>query len=672
MKALKTISGLALALGAAAVQAQIVVEVKDDSGRLLPDARVTLIGPERTTNRGSVATSDRRGIASFNQSQSGRYFVVATKSNYQVQYRDFNLSSGRPTNVELRLGTNTSSPKVLFVVRNTMNEPVNNALINVSAINNGRTNYSERTRNGLASIQIANDRNARYTARIEHNDYEASSTNVQISDRGDTLSLIRLEARTVADRTVVVRAVESGNRNPISRARVTFETGNRNDTRSATTDSNGSVSVRLNQRAVYNVTIENDSFQTYTDRIDLSRANDNSNVNKQYELRRTNGNGGGSGNQRSDVVRLVKIIVRGRNLDRREIPLRNANVTLSNGASGRTDSDGNVVFLVDALNRSSVTGHVDPEGAYQSASFGSVSTRGNVTLDSQTLNRNTWLRPYQNHDLRRSVPSNIADQWSRAFGSTNVNQTTITVNIGNGPGPGPGPGREDPKLSGDIRLSSGRVKLGDTVTADIGAFYKDSTANRASANVSVRVTGPSGRVVASDDYRADMVLNTYSRKKFEIRTSESGTHTVKVTVTSNGMKTWSDQKTFSVDRRPGDQSPAVDGTYSGNANVITLEGANRSHSLTIRLRGSSRNGTMDVDGSLGPGQFEGFHISFDGTFDVNRKTLDATGRVNDDTNKRWDVRLTGSMNNAGRLILDLSIRSNDNRYNRKVRFELSK
>lgn len=670
MKALKTISGLALALGAAAVQAQVVVEVKDDSGRLLPDARVTLIGPERTTNRGSVATSDRRGIASFNQSQSGRYFVVATKNNYQVQYRDFNVSNGRPTNVELRLGTNTSSPKVLFVVRNTMNEPVNNALINVSAVNNGRTNYSERTRNGLASIQIANDRNARYTARIEHNDYEARSTNVQISDRGDTLSLIQLEARTVADRTVVVRAVESGNRNPISRARVTFETGNRNDTRSATTDSNGSVSVRLNQRAIYNVTIENDSFQTYTDRIDLSRPNDNSNVNKQYELRRTNGNG--NGNQRSDVVRLVKIVVRGRNLDRREIPLRNANVTLSNGASGRTDSNGNVVFLVDALNRSSITGHVDPDGAYQRASFGSVSTRGNVTLDSQTLSRNTWLRPYQNYDLRRSVPSNIADQWSRAFGSTNVNQTTITVNIGNGPGPGPGPGREDPKLSGDIRLSSGRVKLGDTVTADIGAFYKDTTANRASANVSVRVTGPSGRVVASDDYRADMVLNTYSRKKFEIRTSESGTHTVKVTVTSNGMKTWSDQKTFSVDRRSGDQNPAVDGTYSGNGNVITLEGANRSHSLTIRLRRSSRNGTMDVDGSLGPGQFEGFHISFDGTFDVNRKTLDATGRVNDDTNKRWDVRLTGSMNNAGRLILDLSIRSNDNRYNRKVRFELSK
>lgn len=497
----------------------IVVEVKDNSGRLISDARVTLIGPERSEFRTYVAKSDRLGYATFRTARSGRYVAVATKNDFQVQQREFNVVDGRTANVELRLSQNTSEKILVCVRSDDTNEPINGASVRVDS--NGRPqNFTTRS-GGFTTIPTQVNPNSRYNIEVSHPDYEVASNSVRSSTRNDQFVVFNLRRRT-GDRAVVIRTIDSTSRSPISRARVKFESMDRQETRTATTDSNGTVSVRLSRRALYKITIEESSHQTMTDRIDLQRP-ESSTFNKTYELRR-DGNGG--------------------------------------------------------------------------------EVRGQARLD------------------------------------------------------------------GNIRLTKGRFKSGEVATADIGVYYSEGPSDRMSANISVKVYGPSGRVVASDNYRQDLDINGTKRKSLDIRTSEPGTYSIRVTATGNNMRTWNGEKTFSVDREQAGPEIA-EGIYNGKIDLITLTGPTRSHTISMKV--SRKSGSYyDVVGNLGPGRFEGFHIQFKGTYDVSRRSLSATGELVDKTDKRWDIKVTGGLNSAGRMEVELTIRATDNTYNRRAKTQMTK
>lgn len=519
----KTLSLFGLGLLSAANFAQsgsgVYVNVKDASGRLLSDVRLTLMAPSGEPYRAYTANSDRLGAANFRPSQTGRFTLVATKDNYQVQVKDINVSYNRPVSVELRM-TQSSSRKILVAVRSQdTNDSINDAKVLVQTGGSRDQQYSVRS--GFVTIPVSSS--GRYTIHVSHPDFDPGTAIVQTRSQGDQFSIVTLR-RNSQQRTVVVKAIESGSRTPISRARVTFESGS--DRRTSTTDSNGNVSVKLNQRTTYRVTIESNGHQTYTDQIDLQRP-DTSILNRTYQLRRGEGNGGpGNGNQR---------------------------------------------------------------GA---------------------------------------------------------------------------------KLNGDIRMKTGRVKAGEIATADIGVFYTDSQIERMTASVSVKVTDPNGRTVATSDYRQDLDLNGTSRRLVDIRTTVPGAYYVRVTATGNSMQTWTSEKKFDVDR--GQAGPVKsEGIYGGTIDLINLSGEKRAHTVSIKI--SKKNGNLyDVVGSLGPGRFEGFHIEFKGTYDVSRKNLDTVGNVVDEDGKRWDVRMTGTINQAGRLAVKISLRARDNSYNRTATAEFFK
>jgi len=516
---------LLASVGFAQSNPNVVVEVKDNNGRVITDARVTLVGPEKSEFRTYVGRSDRQGYATFRTNRSGRYVVIATKSDYQVQQRDINVVDGRTTNVEFRMGQNNSEKILVLVRSDDQNQGINGATASVRIDNEGRTQTFSTRSGGFTTIPISSSPSSRYNIQITHPDYDNANSTVRSSDRTDQFVVFNLKRRA-SDRAVVIRAIDSDSRSPISRAKVTFETNDRDDTRTATTDSNGTVSIRLGRRAVYNVTIESSSYRTVTERIDLQRPDTNT-FNRTYELRRGNNNGGG----------------------------------------------------------------------------GPINSRG-------------------------------------------------------------------AKLNGDIRFKKGRFKSGEVATADVGVYYTEGQIERMSANVSVKVYGPSGRVAASDDYRQDLDINGTKRKGLDIRTSEAGTYTVRVTASGNGLRTWTADKTFTVDREQAGPEIA-EGIYNGTIDLITLVGPSRSHTISMKV--SKKNGGLyDVVGNLGPGRFEGFHIQFKGTYDVNRRSLSAVGELVDKTDKRWDIKVTGGLNNAGRMELELSIRALDNSYNRRAKTQMNK
>ncbi|MBI1334628.1 MAG: hypothetical protein GC165_17295 [Armatimonadetes bacterium] len=509
----------AFLLGAVAANAQsdIVMTVKDSAGRAITGAAIVLIGPEKSPFFVNAAVTNRDGNAVVAKVRGGKYIVVATKDDFAYQMKEVTLSSNRPTQIDFRLGPNKSEKILVFARTDDTNEPIRGAQAEITLGNATVAKRYLSGSNGLAIIPIDNAPNARTSVSVSANGFETYTAGVITNFRRDTVAVFNLK-RTTLERMVMVRTMDSSGRNPISRARVTFEADDRSESKTVTTDSSGNASVRLTKKAVYTVTVDGGGQSRVTEKLDL-RNSSSSVIDKTYRLRGTTGN---------------------------------------------------------------------PSGT--------------------------------NFDM---------------------------------------------KLSGDIRMKGGKIKMDETVSADIGVYYTGGRNETMPASVSVRVLGPSGRVVASDSYRLNLEINGTTRKSLDIRTNEAGVYTIEVTATGNGMKDWSATKKFTVDRERADLNAKIDGTYAGTIDVVNLAGDKVAHTASIKLS-NSRSNLMDVSGYLAPGRNEGFHITFKGTYDRARQSLSAVGELVDKSNRRWDIRLTGKVDSAGRLDLSLSIREIGGNYNRRA------
>lgn len=235
------------------------------------------------------------------------------------------------------------------------------------------------------------------------------------------------------------------------------------------------------------------------------------------------------------------------------------------------------------------------------------------------------------------------------------------------------------QLDGMIRTSNkDREEVGGLVTINVGLMYSGGQALNTRGREVVTITRPDGSTILNESTSVDLRLNEYANRSYDIRPDREGTYTVSVRADGEDSTHWTGRYTFVVHRRSqgnndraGADLSMTPGDYLGNADIEMDNREIRSHQISITLIDGARD-RDNVKGWMSPRQSDGFSITFKGTFDYHNGVLDATGTLNDRTDKRWDIRLTGRPDRNGRCNARLVIRATDNSYNRSFNFILAK
>ncbi len=234
-------------------------------------------------------------------------------------------------------------------------------------------------------------------------------------------------------------------------------------------------------------------------------------------------------------------------------------------------------------------------------------------------------------------------------------------------------------LDGMIRTSNkDREEVGGLVTINVGLLYAGGRADPTRGHSVVTIKRPDGSTILDQSSNIDLPLNEYANRNYDIRPNMAGTYTVSVRAEGEDRSSWNGRYSFVVHPRSrgnGDRSDSDEnvtrGDFVGNADIETDDRLIESHILSITLSDGNRNND-NVKGWLAPRRGDGFHMSFKGSYDYNRGRLDAVGTMVDRTDKRWDIRLTGSPDRNGRIQARLSVRATDNSYDKTFSFTISK
>jgi hypothetical protein len=231
------------------------------------------------------------------------------------------------------------------------------------------------------------------------------------------------------------------------------------------------------------------------------------------------------------------------------------------------------------------------------------------------------------------------------------------------------------KLDGLIRLTNkDRNEAGDMVPVYVGLLMSDTQNLRGQGSANIEVLAPNGSRVYSKSQSVELLLNEYASSTHDVRTTIPGVYTVVVSATGQDSNRWDGKFTFNVQPRSGNRANPDHqfgrGDYLGMADIETDNRSITSHELSVTLTRGVKN-SDDVKGWLEPRRGSGFRISFKGTYDLNLSSLKAIGTMDDRSDKRWEILLTGSPDRNGKISARLSIRALDNSYNRTFNFTMA-
>ena len=234
-------------------------------------------------------------------------------------------------------------------------------------------------------------------------------------------------------------------------------------------------------------------------------------------------------------------------------------------------------------------------------------------------------------------------------------------------------------LDGMIRTTNkDREEVGGLVTVNVGLLYAGGRADMTRGHSVVTITRPDGSTILEQSANVDMYLNEYASRNYEIRPNMVGTYNVSVRADGEENSHWTGRYSFVVHQRSrgnNDRSDSdlglTDGDFLGNGDIEMDNREIASHILSITLTDRNRQ-NENIKGWLAPRRGEGFHITFKGSYDYSRGRLDAVGTMADRSDKRWDIRLTGSPDRNGKIDARLSIRAIDDSYNKTFSFTIAK
>ena len=243
------------------------------------------------------------------------------------------------------------------------------------------------------------------------------------------------------------------------------------------------------------------------------------------------------------------------------------------------------------------------------------------------------------------------------------------------------PSRHYGKLDGMIRMSNkNRIQSGDLATVNVGLLMSETRNERGTCISTVNITAPNGSGISSDAKNVALSLNEYTTTQYDVHTSMPGTYTVSVSaimVSSSGVQDsrWDGRFTFNVqpsNGRGSDSNTVVTrGDYVGAADLETDNRSISSHTMSLTISGGNRNSDR-IKGWLAPKRGSGFHIEFEGTYDLTSGRVDGTGTMLDRSDKRWDIRVSGSPDRDGRIRIRLDVKDRDGSYNKTFSYLLTR
>lgn len=327
---------------------------------------------------------------------------------------------------------------------------------------------------------------------------------------------------------------------------------------SGNTDGQGRIAIVITKGDTFDLTLSRGGYKSVSDAVTISDAGEPDTLS--YELEPTG---------LHTLHRMLRVVVSGMDAAGRVVRVKGATVDVSTGQSGVTDAGGNVSILHrEAPGETLRVAVTPPPGSEWKPGADGVLIRANGTLFDEDKIEDAAFKAYLKRERQRilkeaprdsDIPGRIADalgnswgkaftqpfadEFARAFGPHAVDEIAIRLD------------RIAATLEGSVVLNKGAVKVGETVRAAVGLFWRDGAMSELTVQEIVELFGPGGglvtnnislRVLKQDPALRGLKPAVYDRHELDIVCAKTGTYTVKATVTGPDGLTWTDQASFVV------------------------------------------------------------------------------------------------------------------------------
>ncbi len=329
---------------AAAADCTISVKTVEAFGRPVPDADLTLSGPEGVGGVASVikitGKTNNNGIHDFNVKRAGTYTITASKFPYRTESKKIVVNqTDKTANVEIEMRAEIAR-FLIHAMDDETNEGIAGATIVTERADGLKDNMftdSEGRAYVLIKVGNVNSGQTNYSITVSHRDYETLSRNVTISPTQikDHFVPFRMSKKTGL-KTVIVECLEDGTRAPIMGATITLD-GGQNRYFAGTTDGRGRYIFRVPGGSIYKIIVTSSLYESVNDTADFVGADSPTVIPKTFVLQRKDDG--------KEVRRALLVKVRYQDKAGNFKPISGATITGVGLSTFTTDANGNCVMF---------------------------------------------------------------------------------------------------------------------------------------------------------------------------------------------------------------------------------------------------------------------------------------------------------------------------------------
>lgn len=368
---------------------------------------------------------------------------------------------------------------------------------------------------------------------------------------------VKLNRKVGSGIKVHVLVFEKGSRQPLMDAKVRMAPTEFKATQgfNGSTDGDGRAILTAPKPNTYQIVVSRSNYTTITDTVEVT------NYEKHefsYELASRFGTGG-------KMHRMLRLKVRGKDANGKSVPIKGAAVTLSTGQSGVTDDQGNFCTIHTEAPGESLLATVTPKsGSGFKSKSDSVIVKANGTLFDEYKIQDAALNEYLRQERIKMTKERpgcltfganmeriwealgnswgkdftapIAAEIERAFGPQAVDNIVMMLD------------RSAAMIDGDVIPKKGAVKINENNRVEVALLYGDDEGPDLQVHEKVELFGPSGKLITNNVANRTLKGAEYNRRYFDIVCHESGTYTVKSTVTGPNGLMWTDKASFVVQK----------------------------------------------------------------------------------------------------------------------------
>jgi hypothetical protein len=522
-----------------------VISEMGDNSKPVQGATVSVSGSDSATQ-----TTGADGSTTFKLAHRGAYKITVSHPNFpSVSRATFLASPDKPVEENFALKAEQSTMTIAVRVTNEKGDPVEGA----SAFIEGPDSKTvlQTDPNGVATFRIANNerRNSEskaFIVKVSKSGYESGSGSVvpQPGGQDQAYSVAVVLKRKIGTYQVSVEVYEKGTRAPVMDAQVSIRSRDLG-VENASGSTNGAGKVVLapgyGANGTYTVTVTRKGYKSIQDSLPVNK--NQRAYHLSYEL---------APDQHAKLyMRLFAVQVLGRTPKGNTVPVKNAVVTTSFGASGATDVNGRFAVLHAIPSGESINVTVvPPEHKYKKGSGSTiVGTRG-VPLDAdafQSAQFKAWEKQERARLMKESpgevdVFERVSDAlgrsasypvtqlfmkaWNDTWGTRQaVDNVTVTCE----------PGSDAARIDGNMVPDKGRVGYDELVNVALPLTYTGGNSPTVTASETIQVIKPDGTVFKTYPKQRTLKLDVPDRPTMDFSFKSAGTWTIRQTVHAQGL-----------------------------------------------------------------------------------------------------------------------------------------